>query len=265
MAKEKIIKDTSERWLLTYADLMNLLLIFFIILYSMSQMDQQKFEEFSQSFQEVLGTSTGSTFMPTSGGGNSPINLGANALPASPVIPSRNEQQQMEAVRESVSELIQSGGLGGNVDVRLEERGIVISITAQLLFKPGSADLEPDSKPTIEEIGEVLKKISGNYIKVEGHTDSDPLSKSSKYADNLELSTARANNILRLLVKNAGIDPKKISSAGYGEEMPIAQNDTAENKAKNRRVNIVILRSIYDKSQPETIENPSGSSQDLLP
>lgn len=261
-AKEKLVKDNGERWLLTYADLMNLLLIFFIILYAYSQIDQQKFEQLSESLSKAFGTYNGSTVRPANpAGGISVINLPANK--PSSVISSNLEEQKMDAIKEKVTALAKKGGLEGKIDVEMEERGIVISITAQLLFKPGSADIEPGSKPTIQEIGAVLKQITGNYIKIEGHTDSDPLSDTSKYVDNLELSTARANNVLRLLVKNAGIDKKKISSAGYGEEMPVAPNDTPVNKAKNRRVNIVILRSIYDKVEPSTI-NPAGSSQDIV-
>lgn len=252
-AKEKIVKDNAERWLLTYADVMNLLLIFFIILYSMSQVDQQKFEQLAESLSKAFGTYSGSTMKPANpAGGNSVIPLPRNK--PSSVISSNMEEEQMHAVKEKVEELAKEGDLEGKIDVKMEERGIVISITAQLLFKPGSADIEPDSKPTIQEIGAILKNISGNHIKIEGHTDSDQLSNASKYVDNLELSTARANNVLRLLVKNAGINPQNISSAGYGEQRPVVPNTTRENKAKNRRVNIVILKSIFDKTEPEKLE-----------
>jgi chemotaxis protein MotB len=255
-AKEKIIKDTNERWLLTYADLMNLLLIFFIILYTMSQVDQQKFEQLSDSLSKAFGTYNGSTMNPANpAGGNSVIDL--PSIKPSSVISSNMEEEQMKVVKEKVSDLAEKGGLEGKIDVKMEERGIVISITAQLLFKPGSADIEPGSKPTIQDIGGILKNISGNHIKVEGHTDSDQLSNTSKYIDNLELSTARANNVLRLLVKNAGINSKNISSAGYGDQRPVVPNTTRENKAKNRRVNLVILKSIYDTTEPGSIDDIS--------
>ncbi|MCX8129564.1 MAG: flagellar motor protein MotB [Clostridia bacterium] len=247
--KEKIIKDNAERWLLTYADLMNLLLIFFIILYAISQVDQQKYEQLAQSLSNAFGTNTGSTVRPVNpGGGNSFVPMPSNK--PSSVISSNMEEEQMDAVKEKVTKLAKDGGLEGKIDVKMEERGIVISITAQLLFKPGSADIEAGSKPTIQEIGIILKNISGNNIRVEGHTDSDPLSNNSKYIDNLELSTARANNVLRLLVKNAGINAGNISSAGYGEQRPVVPNTNAANKAKNRRVNIVILKNVFDKTEP---------------
>ena len=254
MAKEKIVKDNAERWTLTYADVMNLLLIFFIILYSISQVDQQKYEQLAQSLSGAFGTNTGTTMRPAaSAGGNTFVNiLPQNA--SSPVVLSKLEEQQVEEVRENVTDLVKKGGLQGKVDVKMEERGLVISITAQLLFKPASAEIEPNSKPTIQQIGEVLKKIKGNHIRVEGHTDSDPLVSTSKYIDNLELSTARANNVLRLLVSKAGIDPHNISSAGYGEERPVVPNNSVQNKAKNRRVNIVVLKGLYDKAEPEKIE-----------
>ena len=246
MAKEKIIKDTAERWLLTYADLMNLLLILFIVLFAMSQIDKAKFEQMAQSFRTV-GISAGEKITPVSGGGNT-ANPVANNLPA-PVIKSKMEQEQMDAVQKKVNELVKKGNLEGKVDVQMQERGIQISITAQLLFLPGNAEIVQGSRPTVQEIGQVLKGITGNQIRIEGYTDTDPIH-TVQFASNWELSSARATNVLRLLVDTAGIDPKTIAATGYGEMRPIVANNTAENKARNRRVNIVILRKMYDSADP---------------
>jgi len=257
--KAKVEKDTSERWLLTYADLMNLLLIFFIILYAMSNTDQAKFEALAQSLREAFGTSTSATHIDTSGGGDSIISLDANA--PSPVIPANVEQQAMNDVKSKVEELAKKGGLEGKVDVKVEERGIVISMTAQFLFNPGRAEIESEPKPTLVEIGKLLTAFTGNRIRVEGHTDSDPLGSGSIYVDNQGLSSARADNVLRLLVKTAGVKRNMISSAGYGETIPIAPNDTVANKAKNRRVDIVILRNIYNSSEPgQTTDNSASAT-----
>lgn len=246
MGKEKVVKDNAERWLLTYADLMNLLLILFIILFAMSQIDKAKFDQMAQSFK-TIGISAGDKITPVSGGGNTANPL-QNNRPA-PVIKSKLEQQQMDEIQKEVNKLVKKGNLDGKVDVQMQERGIVISITAQLLFVPGSADIVVGSKPTVQEIGQVLKGIPGNQIRIEGYTDTDPIS-NAKFPSNWELSSARATNVLRLLIDNAGISPNIIAATGYGETKPIAPNDTAENKAKNRRVNIVILRNIYDAAEP---------------
>jgi chemotaxis protein MotB len=257
MAKQKVVKDTSERWLLTYADLMNLLLILFILLYSMSQVDQSKYEQLAQSLNASLGISSGKKFTPTQGAGSSVIPL-PNTIPET-VIKSKMEQQQMDEVQKQVNNLVKNGNLEGKVDVQMQERGIVISITAQLLFKPGEADIVPGSKPTIQEIGTVLKGIPGNQIRIEGYTDTDPIH-TDKFPSNWELSSARATNILRLLVDTAGIDPGMIAATGYGEMRPIVKNDTAENKAKNRRVNIVILKKIYDAAEPSSNQQDANAT-----
>ncbi|HEX3028816.1 MAG TPA: flagellar motor protein MotB [Clostridia bacterium] len=252
---KKVEKDTSERWLLTYSDLMNLLLIVFILMYSMSQIDSQKFNKLAESLREAFGTSTSAKYNDTSGGGNSVIQLD-NTAP-SPVVPATVEQQAMDSVQKKVEDLAKKGGLEGKVDVKMEERGIVISMTAQFLFRPGRAEIESEPKPTLVEIGKLLKAFTGNRIRVEGHTDSDPLSTSSIYIDNQGLSSARADNVLRLLVKTAGVKPKMISSAGYGDTIPVASNTTVAGKAKNRRVDIVILKNIYSSSEP--IQADAGS------
>ena len=242
--KPKTVKDTSERYLLTYSDLMNLLLILFIVLFSMSQIDVAKFKQLAQSFQTV-GISTGTKIIPVSGGGNT-FNPTQNNL-ASPVIHSNMEEERMEEVKKEVDKMIEKKGLKNDVDVSIQERGIVISINAKLLFKSGSAILEANSKPTIQEIGDVLLKTPTNRIKVEGHTDSDPMD-TLQYPSNWELSTARAINVLKLLVNNMHIDPHKISAVGFGEYQPKVSNTTETNKAINRRVDIVILKDKYDEA-----------------
>lgn len=248
--KVKVEKESSERWLLTYADLMNLLLIFFIILYSMSQVDSQKFSQLATSFKSSFGISLGDIGDKIIGGdGNSiiPLNPSATAGSGSDS-PPLTEAQQMENLQQQVGSLISKQDLGGDVNVSLEERGVVISITAKLLFKSGSAEVEADSIPVIEHIGKAILALPGNHIRVEGHTDTDPI-QTSLYPSNWELSSARATNVLRLLVEKSGANPAFISSVGYGEYRPKYPNDSEQNKALNRRVDIVIVKSMYDKSE----------------
>jgi chemotaxis protein MotB len=251
--KVKLVKDNMDRWLLTYADLMNLLLIFFIILYAMSNIDSAKYEQLSKSLKAALGRGTVSSFAPITGRGPSVIDR--NATSASPVLITSAEQQRMNEIGKKLSELIKNENLAGKIKVSSDERGIVISITAKLLFNPGSADIIPLSRPTIKDIGTILKNIPGNQISVEGHTDSDPIH-NSYFSSNWQLSAMRAANIVELLVNNSYINPKDIRSAGYGEERPVAPNDTPANKAKNRRVDIVILKSEFNKAEPQVLNNP---------
>jgi chemotaxis protein MotB len=114
-----------------------------------------------------------------------------------------------------------------------------------ILFESGSAELNPAANEIITKIGLILKELPDNYIKVEGHTDNVPI-KNSKFDSNWELSNSRATHVLKLLINNSGLDPSKLSPTGYGEYKPIASNDTVEERAKNRRVNIVIVKKKYD-------------------
>ncbi|MCX7748874.1 MAG: OmpA family protein [Clostridia bacterium] len=247
MGKVKVEKDTSERWLLTYADLMNLLLIFFIILYAMSQVDAAKFNQLASSLRTALGDSTANTYFIESG--NSLLNFEATA--PSPVIPQRLEDEQMKEATKEIENIIKAGNLGDKIKVSIDSRGIKISMTAHYLFKSGSALLEADSKPTIQDIGQILKKFKSNDIRIEGHTDTDPIN-THEFPSNWELSSSRAVNVLRLLIDKAGISPKQISAVGYGEFSPEFPNDSEINKSRNRRVDIIILKNEFGKVQVGT-------------
>ncbi len=250
MAKEKIVKDNNERWLLTYADLMNLLLILFIILYSMSQVNTEKFQQLSQSLSSAFGNGERPSVVQGGSSGNSLIDFPAT-MP-SPVIPSKIEDQQMEALQEEINGLVDSEGLKGNVAVTMQERGIVVTINEKILFKSGSAIIEPNDQDTVIKIGkDILSKIPNKHIRVEGHTDNIPM-KSALYASNWELSSARAINVLKLLVDKGGINPKMIAPVPYGEYSPLVPNTTDANRAKNRRVDIVILRDSSSKGEADT-------------
>jgi chemotaxis protein MotB len=166
----------------------------------------------------------------------------------------------MDAVQKKVQELIDQLGLEGDVSVISQERGIYISIGEHVLFKSGSAELSKEAKERIIKIGkEILTKMPDNQMRVEGHTDDIPIN-TPRFPDNQELSTARANNVWRVLVKDAGIDPTKLSAIGYGEFRPIVPNDTQEHRKMNRRVDIVIMREIYDVTEPGS-ENTNKSEE----
>lgn len=250
MAKERVIKDNNERYLLTYADLMNLLLILFIILFAMSQVDTVKFQQLSQSLSSAFGTGNPPSVVQGSDSGNSLVNF--PAIMPSPVIPSQLEEQQIQELGKEVSELVKSEGLEGNVDVKLQERGVVISINERLIFKSGSAEIEKESQDKVVKIGkDILSRIPDNYMRIEGHTDNVPI-KSPKFPSNWELSAARATNVLRILVDQAGINPSLISAVGYGEFTPLVPNTSDANREKNRRVDIVILRSSSSVGEADT-------------
>ncbi len=259
MGKVKVEKDNAERWLLTYADLMNLLLILFIILFAMSQVDSEKFQQLSQSLSSAFGNGNPPSAVQGGKAGNSLISM-PGVLP-SPVIPSKQEDQQFDETIKEVDNIVQQQGLDGNVSVTLQERGIVISIRDKVLFKSGRAEIEKDSEADIIKIGQdILAKIPGKSIRIEGHTDNIPI-KSAQYPSNWELSNARAMSVLRLLVDKAGINPKNISAVAYGEFSPIVPNTSDENRATNRRVDIVILRDAFDGAEANSSKNTTTSSK----
>lgn len=262
--KAKVEKDTSERWLLTYADLMNLLLILFILLYTMANVDVAKYQEVAASLRAAFGDSASMQVLGDGGAASSMVNLEATA--PSPVIPAKLEQEQAEALKEDITEIIKKEGLSGDVEVAIQERGVVISIQEKVLFESGSADIEADSIPTIEKIGRVLLEMPGKHIKIEGHTDNVPIS-SARFPDNQELSTARANSVWRILVKNVGLNPSIMSTVGYGEFRPKVENTTPENKAQNRRVDIAVLNEMFDKSESGVSQSipAEGAAQGAVP
>ncbi len=245
MAKVKLEKDTSERWLLTYSDLMNLLLILFIILFSMSQLNAKKAQAVSSSLQQgfsggsqsasdsgASGSSSGSgTGAEGSGTGTGAGGTGADAYWT---------VDEYGQFYQEITKLIKDDNLTDKVAAKLDNTGIVISFKDTVLFPSGSAILGSDALGLIDNIGGLLYGLNYSYILVEGHTDTDPIN-TAKYPDNLALSSDRAGNVWRELVK-CGLPPDSMAAIGYGEYRPVAANDSAEHKAQNRRVVITILK-----------------------
>lgn len=252
-------KENSERWLVTYADLMNLLLILFIILYAMSQVDKEKAEAVAESIRqgfgyvenggtgESSGEGTGLFAVDFTSPGTETDQTAAGASGDAAAGTSGDElywSQQTQAFQnfyKDIVKLLKDNNLDAMVDVSLDDRGVVISFKDNVLFRSGQADLGTSSLSLIDSIGKMLTDLNFTYLLVEGHTDTDPIH-TSQYKDNMDLSTQRAGNVWRELVK-CGLSAGNMASIGYGESRPIAKNDTPENKAKNRRVVITILRS----------------------
>jgi len=221
-----------ERWLLTYADLITLLLIFFVVMYAISVLDVQKFQAIASSLASVLH-------------GRSAMLLD---YPGSSLIEGYNESMRMEEIREQLEEYIEANNLGGSIHIYEQERGLVISVNDTVLFPSGKAYLTPQAQEIIRKVGEALQGIP-NYIRIEGHTDNLPIN-NAEFPSNWELSAMRATNVLRFLLRECGLPPERLSEAGFGEYRPIATNDNEAGRARNRRVDIVILKSEYSKLEP---------------
>ncbi len=230
-------KSRSERgssapaWMATFADMMSLLLTFFVLLLSFAEMDIVKFKDAMGSINEALG------FMRT---GKTMFHHSSRPAPFDrPITPAEPKSSQ-KAILKELEEFIIKNGLNSTMEVADSERGVILNVRGKMIFKPGTADLTYESMPVLEKISELMKKYPGR-VSIEGHTDNIPIT-SSTYSSNWELSTARAYAALKHLHERGKISVKSIHIAGYGDLQPLISNDTPEGRAKNRRVEFVFYK-----------------------
>jgi chemotaxis protein MotB len=249
--REEKKKDNLERWLLTYSDLITLLMVFFVVLYSLSSLNVKKYQAVAVSLAQEMG-----------GGGQSVLNdPGVSLAPGvsvnSPVdenITSKDLQElnTLEQLRKELQDYIDQNELNGKVAVTIEERGVVISFQDVALFPLGSAELTADAKEMVGKIGLIIMKTP-QYIRVEGHTDNLPIN-TSLYPSNWELSVARATSVVQELIHSLNFPPYRLSATGYGEFRPRVPNGTEFQHQQNRRVDIVALKSKYETAEPVSTE-----------
>ena len=235
--KEEQEHENSERWLLTYADMITLLMIFFIIMYSMSQVDKAKFDAVKASMGLAMGTNA----IIGSAVGKSLADLNAG---------NTKETVEMTEMKDRLNKMAKQAGLEGKMQVFMDERGLTIRVEEVMFFHSGSSDLNPDAFQAINLVAQTIKTMH-NYIRVEGHTDNMPIS-TSRFPSNWELSTARATTVAKQMIAGGGMDPHFVSAAGYGEYRPIDSNATPEGRQANRRVDIVIVKTELSKSEPNS-------------
>jgi chemotaxis protein MotB len=253
--------ENHERWMLTYLDLITLLMIFFIIMYAMSNVSATKYEKLAQSLnsalagdnQKVEGGEEGSpvqeiAFNDPPGGTPDTMTLTKEQQEASDAAKAA-EMAELQEVAKKVEEIMEEKGLSAEVSVSMSERGVVISLKDTVLFESGSTEIKSANISSLIEIGKALKSVK-NYVRIEGNTDNVPIS-NSDFKNNWELSVMRAAQVLRIIVDQGGFPASKICAIGYGEYRPVAANDTAINRAKNRRVDIVILNESFKQSESE--------------
>jgi chemotaxis protein MotB len=232
-----------ERWLLTYADLITLLMIFFILMYTMANIDQKKFAALQASLSEAfIGEKTAKIIGDAAG----PSFIEGVGKPGD-----KDDKKRLDDAEKKLRAQIKKQGLEDKVKLSQEERGLVISLKEALLFDLGSAQVKPEARLVIIKIGSVLK-ILPNAIRIEGHTDNLPIS-THEFPSNWELSTTRATNVVKVLVTAAKYPPGLLSATGYGEFRPLSLNTNNTNRQRNRRVDIIVVRSTFNNSEPTTI------------
>lgn len=218
----------SERWLLTYSDLITLLLAFFIVMYSMSNQDLEKFRALAGSMREVFNPQAQAS------------GLQQSQQPGPPTeFPQGSLSEDFAFIRAQMLTFAEATGLGDSVEVTTRPEGVAIVLSSTAIFASGRAELGERAYPVLEKVAEILAPLR-NQVRVEGHTDSLPTT-SSGYASNWELSAARAVSVVRYLTESAGLAPERFSAIGCGEHRPVAENNTAEGRSKNRRVEILVI------------------------
>ncbi|GAA0079362.1 flagellar motor protein MotB [Clostridium sp. CTA-5] len=236
MKKKKESKENSERWLITYSDLITLLMVLFVILYASSNVNKEKYDQITKSFQQAF--SIGSEQGAIVGSEIESVNVDNAVI---------SEESKLDGVKDKVDNLIKESDLNGSISTSIQERGLVISFSDNIFFNSGDATIKEDYKKKLISISKVLNDID-NYIRVEGHTDNVTIN-TTYFHSNWQLSSIRASNVVEFLVNEGKVSPKRLSSVGYGEYRPTKSNDTEEGRATNRRVDIVILNSKFNESE----------------
>ncbi len=258
---EDLLMDTDDGdegeeeagWLMTYGDLMTLLLCFFVLLFSMSETKQDEFFQLMQSMKSALGTDV----VPEAGTRKGLTMIDKEAEKEVIAVDELGGmiQAELDSIKSEVEELIITNSLEGDVSVKVEKRGAVITVSDMLLFPPAKAEFNLAGEDILTKIADMLKQFD-YHIQVEGHTDSEPIS-DKQFKSNWELSANRACEIVRYFISK-GIPPDKLSAEGFAEYRPIADNSTAEGRAKNRRVEIVYKRTKIEDEIYKNLEEENS-------
>ena len=228
MAREKKPKKEikTDAWLATYGDMVTLVLTFFVLLYSFSSVNEQKLRDISIALTDLLGGGTS---------GQSILDGGNGILDE--VVPDSGNIEG--STFSKVSEFLENNGLEDIAQIKTDERGVIIELNDKILFESGKSELIPDSRGVLDKISGLLGTLDNTFI-IEGHTDNVPIN-NYRFNDNWDLSSSRANSVIRYFTQVKGLDVNKFNSAAYADIKPLVDNSTEENRAKNRRVNILIV------------------------
>jgi chemotaxis protein MotB len=212
-------------WMTTYGDMVTLLLTFFVMLFAFSEIDKAKYDQIAESLRGALK--------------GMPSVLERPAGEISVLEPSPMITPEFEGLYESLNELLDDEEVAGATDIYMDERGLVVSFKEKLFFDIGSAEIKPAARDLLRRVGQILAR-GENQIRVEGHTCDLPI-RTERFPSNWELSVGRATNVTRFLIDEAGVPPNRLAATGYAEFRPMVPNTSEENRAKNRRVDIVLL------------------------
>ena len=232
--------ENHERWLVSYADFITLLFAFFTVLYATSQHDVKKQEEFEKSirkyFSGASGMGAGMGDFNTESENRSLIESPITSFPPMSAGPQEVQDYVQRVLKKSMNKEEYQDAIQ---EVHHDSVGARIQLAASSLFPSGSAELKASSAAALDKIGDLLRQSNRRLI-IEGHTDNEPVH-TSKYPSNWELSAVRATKVLRYLAARDQIDIKRMAAIAYADQKPVAPNDSEANRAKNRRIEILIV------------------------
>lgn len=269
-----------ERWLVSYADFITLLFAFFVVLYASAQVDQRKVGKLALAIQvafQELGVFPASTSkvpidiaepMPFSTvqaieNAKHTAELGRISSPPVDALSAASQEASISALQSELQQALQKEIAMRAVTVHRESEGLVISLREFAFFDSGSATLRPSAMPALDRIASILA-VRTCRIRIEGHTDNIPIH-TPQMASNWELSTARASELVRLLILRYNFPPERLSAAGYAEYHPIASNASAQGRAQNRRVDFVILANDLLRADTSSASSPAKPSAAVPP
>ncbi len=235
--EEEHAEGHDERWLVSYADFIPLLMVLFVILYSMGQIDVEKYRQLADSLRSAFtlggATQVVDSQINQSGGSQEDGAPKPIVIPGIPEGPTESEE-----VAGQLTSMLAGSQFGSQVSVQTNIEGVLISLSERLIFPQGQTDLPPEALPVLDTIANMLRPIE-NQVRLVGHTNNLP-SANPLYPSNWELSLARATSVARYLM-NAGIAPERFIISGQGEYAPVFPNDTPQHQALNARVEIIII------------------------
>lgn len=259
-----------ERWLVSYADFITLLFAFFVVMFASSQTDRGRAQQVSESVRRALEENQMISSLVGILGGTIDDKGKGNAMMRGPGGTKKGSESPHALPPPQLVELLPSKKFlenalkkeieSGKIQVQMGPRGLVVSLKEAAFFSPGDDTISPGSYGAIEKIAQAMRQLP-NPIRLEGHTDSVPIN-NSRFRSNWELSAARSIAMLKLLSGRFGIPPQRMAVAGYADTAPVASNDTEEGRARNRRVDIVILNQsgLLGEPAPSVSDKPSPFS-----
>lgn len=233
--------ESHERWLVSYADFITLLFAFFVTMYALSSVNEGKYRVLSdslvQAFRSVPANTSGARIAPQMGAAVVPRAATLQKTASGPQEKRRALRATMRNMAQAISEALAPLVRNGQVRVAETSRGVTVEINASVLFDTGDAQIDPGAVVALRAVAQILAPTEFPII-VEGHTDNVPIS-TAQFPSNWELSVVRAASVVRLFL-DAGVGPQRVTASGYAEERPVADNDSPEGRARNRRVSILI-------------------------